>query len=349
MTNLDTIDKLESPLDIVWQFDYAIGIDKLRDLYSKAKKDQWNGEVDLDWSTEIDPSVKLLDDGRMPFTDTKFYKSLSTQTQTDLNANNCAYMLSQFLHGEQGALMVAAQLVDAVPDYEGKLYAATQVMDEARHVEVFEKYCTKLAKVYPLGSGLREMLDATLTAPLWQTKCVGMQMIVEGLALGSFINMKAATDEPLLKKLLEYVIKDEARHVAYGNVYVRERIEDMSKPDREELEDFVFKAITGPFGPKRNNGGGGQMIGPEYRNVLETAGIDPDDFISALMKEMQGGWKPTRGVGEVHTFNDLMMPSLVRAGVVTEKVRERLADAGVRINDDTKRLEELEDAGTIYH
>jgi len=232
--------KLESNVDIIWQFDYAINIDKLQDLYSKAKLDQWNAETDIDWDIPIDPSKELVDPAQNPFSSSPFFKKLSKTQQEEFNANNAAWLLSQFLHGEQGALMVAAELVDAVPDYEGKLYAATQVMDEARHVEVFEKYIRKLSKVYPIEPFLKALIDETLTASLWQSKCVGMQMVIEGLALGSFINMRNATQDPLLKQVLGYVIKDEARHVAFGNVYVKDSFKDISKGDREAKYDLAL-------------------------------------------------------------------------------------------------------------
>ena len=50
------------------------------------------------------------------------------------------------MHGEQGALICTAKIVETVPWIDAKYYASTQVMDEARHVEVFAKYLdTKLS------------------------------------------------------------------------------------------------------------------------------------------------------------------------------------------------------------
>ena len=129
-------------------------------------------------------------------------------------------MLSNFLHGEQGALMVAAQLVNAVPHMDGKFYAATQTLDEARHVEVFAAYIRKLDEVYPIAPGLKQLLDNVLAADDWKKKAVGMQVVAEGLALYSFRDMRNQTEEPLLKKLLTYVSRDEARHTGYGVKYL---------------------------------------------------------------------------------------------------------------------------------
>ena len=124
-TNWETADVLKTPMEVVWQFDYAIDIKKLENLYSKSKKMQWDAEVDLDWSQPIDPSKPLTDDGRFGFDKVPFIQSLSQTTKDTFRAHYTAQLLSQFLHGEQGALMTAAALTHAVPDYEAKLYAAT--------------------------------------------------------------------------------------------------------------------------------------------------------------------------------------------------------------------------------
>ena len=114
-------DILSAPMEICWQFDYAIGIEKLQSLYSKAKRDQWNAEQDLDWSLEIDPSKPIVDEARFGFDNIPFVRKLDDRRREAFTANIAAYRLSQFLHGEQGALMTAAALTHAVPDYEGKL------------------------------------------------------------------------------------------------------------------------------------------------------------------------------------------------------------------------------------
>ncbi|MBW2698778.1 MAG: diiron oxygenase, partial [Deltaproteobacteria bacterium] len=136
-TNWETADVLKTPMEICWQFDYEIGIDKLRNLYSKSKRAQWDAEQDLDWSIPIDPSRPLIEEDRFGLERLPYFQKLSQTKREAFRAHMTAYQLSQFLHGEQGALMTAAALTHAVPDYEGKLYAATQTMDEARHVEVY--------------------------------------------------------------------------------------------------------------------------------------------------------------------------------------------------------------------
>jgi hypothetical protein len=142
-----TAEVLRTPMEIAWQFDYEISIEKLRNLYSKAKRFQWDAERDLDWDQELDAGKPIVDEDRFAFDRIPFFRKLSDSQRERFRAHNSAHLLSQFLHGEQGALMTAAALTHAVPDYEAKLYAATQTMDEARHVEVYQKYVDKLALV----------------------------------------------------------------------------------------------------------------------------------------------------------------------------------------------------------
>ncbi len=346
-TNWESADVLKSPMEICWQFDYDIDIDKLRNLYAKAKEAQWNGEKDLDWSIEIDPSKPLIDESSFGFDRIPFVKTLSNTQQESFRANVGAHRLSQFLHGEQGALMTAAALTHAVPDYEGKLYAATQTMDEARHVEVFERYVRKLAKVYPMSPGLKLLIDDTLQADHWVKIAIGMNMVVEGLALGAFHNMRRATTCELLGQILEGVLRDESRHVAFGNVYVGETIRDMHPDDREDVAEFAYGAlkmmVDATGGPK---GTGRSMPDPGFRQAVEEAGIDLGDFIKGMMEAREQGIRPDQQPGAIHSFKDLMMPALVRVGAVTDRTRKLFEEAEIPVYEDTAKLESLEDSET---
>src|SRR6185369_16500354 len=148
------------------------------------------------------------------------------QLHTELSS----WMLSQFLHGEQGALLAAAQLTTAVPDMDSKYYVATQVVDEARHVEVYDRYLhEKIGFSYPISPHLKTLLDLILKDSRWDMKLLGMQIMVEGLALAAFGIIRQQTSEPLLGKLTHYVMLDEARHVAYGVLALRHYYDDMKE------------------------------------------------------------------------------------------------------------------------
>jgi hypothetical protein len=218
-------------------------------------------------------------------------------------------------------------------------------MDEARHVEVFERYVRMLAEIYPISPVLKKLIDLTLTADHWVKVCIGMQMIIEGLALGAFHNMRRSTSDPLLRQLVEYVLRDEARHVAFGNVYVREAIKDMHPDEREDVAQFTFEAMR--YMVEANGGGRrrGEMNMPDpgYARVLENSDIDPAEFARGVQEALAQGFRSNRAVGAIHAFKDLMMPSLVRVGAVTERTRALFAEAQIKVYEDATVLEGLED------
>jgi len=339
-------DAFRSPMEICWQFDYAIGIGQLRQLYAKSKRLQWDAERDIDWSLPVDPSRPILDDERFGLNEIPFVKRLSASQQETFRAHVGAQRLSQFLHGEQGALMTAAALTHAVPDYEGKLYAATQTMDEARHVEVFERYVRRLALVYPISPFLKNLIDTTLRADHWVKIAIGMNMIVEGLALGAFHNMRKATSCDLLRSIIEGVLRDESRHVAFGNVYVGHVLREMHPDEREDVAQFAFDALMMMVQATGRRKGRPPQPDPTFRRVLENAEIDPADFLAGMQEAREQGIRFDQPPGTVHAFKDLMMPALVRVGAVTGRTRALFAAEGLRIHEDTSVLESLEDAGS---
>jgi len=340
-------DILEAPMQICWQFDYDIHIDKLKNLYAKSKKMMWDAEVDIDWSREIDPSKPLVGGQRLEFDKVPLLARLSDSQKEIFTAESTAHLLSQFLHGEQGALMTAAALTHAVPDYEGKLYAAAQTMDEARHVEVYDRYIKKLANVYPISPWLKQTIDATLQADHWVKIAIGMNMVVEGLALAAFHNMRKDTTCDLLRQITENVLRDESRHVAFGNVYVGETIRDMHPDEQEDIAQFAFdviKMMADSMGGV--DGTGARTPDPGFLTVLDKVGIDLEDFIKALVEAGAAGIDATTPPDRLHSFKDLMMPALVRVGAITERSRELYAQAGIPVWDDLSVLESMEDSET---
>src|SRR3990172_9795552 len=191
-------DEVEAALTAVYNWNYDSEIDSLRTLYGNALERQWIALRDLDWSREIDREAfaNTFSMGGIPIQETGFWRGLDAKTRWEMSRRTAAFMLSNFLHGEQGALMVAAQLVSAVPHMDGKFYAATQTLDEARHVEVFAAYIRKLDEVHPIAPALKKLLDSVLETEDWMKKAVGMQVVTEGLALFAFRDMRSETREP---------------------------------------------------------------------------------------------------------------------------------------------------------
>jgi para-aminobenzoate N-oxygenase AurF len=343
--SMKQVDVSKSPMEICWQFSYEMDNEKLKTLYSKAKRLQWDAEQAIDWSTPIDPSRPLIDEDRFGLNQLPFVQRMSKSQQEALRAHIAAWQLSQFLHGEQGALMTAAALTHAVPDYEGKLYAATQTMDEARHVEVYDRYIKKLALIYPMSQGLKDIIDKTLAADRWVKIAIGMNMVVEGLALGAFQNMRKSTSCDLLRSIVEGVLRDEARHVAFGNVYVGEAIAKMHPDEREDVADFAFEVVCAMRARQRGSDERGNYApDPGFVDVLVAVGIDPADFVRGVMEARGTGVRIQPPADQVHAYRDLMMPALVRVGAVTERARARYAEAGVKIFEDTTVLRAMEQA-----
>ncbi|MFZ4516253.1 MAG: ferritin-like domain-containing protein [Acidimicrobiia bacterium] len=224
-------------------------------LYEKAKRSQWNAN-DLAWDTEVDQEKVVLANGELradansllsPNYDTTGtpFAAFGEKEWLRFGCESQNWMLSQFLHGEQGALMCTAQIVETVPWYDAKMYAATQVMDEARHVEVFGRYLNeKLSGHYPINAHLKMLLDDIISDSRWDMTYLGMQIMVEGLALAAFGFISQTTTEPLLKQLLKYVMSDEARHVAFGVLSLQEFYQQLSAAEIRERQEFAFEAAV---------------------------------------------------------------------------------------------------------
>ncbi len=233
---------------MTWKYDRER--EQLVTLYNKAMSSQWNSVTDLDWATEVDPE-RLVNEQPSPTmqlvaTAAKIPNSpLANWSEKELTTAGIEFMkanLSQFMHGEQGAMMTAAKIVETVPWIDAKYYASTQTMDEARHTEVFAKYLhEKLGEAYPMSPTLDAQIMALLEDSRWDIAYLGMQIVIESLALAAFGDMLRRTNEPLLRKLLRYVMADEARHVAFGILSLAEYYENLSSAELLERQEFMLE------------------------------------------------------------------------------------------------------------
>jgi hypothetical protein len=249
---LDTIHAVEAEIPTTFTWDYGRSRPALGKLYEKAKNSQWNGSTDLDWSIDVDPEKVAAElggginrfailsehpDSPVTAFGDKEWLRFGVEMQNSL--------LSQFMHGEQGALLCTSRIVETVPWIDAKYYASTQVMDEARHVEVFARYLQeKLGTQYGINDNLKALLDDILRDERWDVTYLGMQIMVEGLALAAFGFMHQMTNEPLLKQLLRYVMSDEARHVAFGVLSLQELYGDLTAAELRERQEFAFDAAV---------------------------------------------------------------------------------------------------------
>jgi hypothetical protein len=301
-------------MEVCWQFDYEIDLPKLKNLYAKAKQHQWDADQALDWDQEIDPSKPLIDESQFRFRELSILQRMSKTQRETFTAHATAQLLSQFLHGEQGALLCTAKIVETVPWYDAKLYASTQTMDEARHVEVFHRYIDeKLGGGFQVNAHLRMLLDDIIEDSRWDMTYLGMQVMVEGLALAAFGFMHQMTEEPLLKQLLRYVMSDEARHVAFGVLSLREVYEGMTDAEIKDRQEFAYEAAV----RMRD-----RFLSQE---VWQRFGVNPKEVVPLVLRD------PNREVFQQLLFSKIV-PNCKKLGLLDRNgawLRRRYEEMGV--------------------
>ena len=308
-----------TPLTGSYNWDYRVADNRIQRLYELGKTLNWNGSLDVHWDQTPDwheqtPITPASVDEFLASADWTGYApfdALSTERKLEFFKHDFAWSLSQFLHGEQGALLVASQLASCAPSFNAKLYAASQTFDEARHVEVFNRYLqTKVGLSYPVNQGLKSLLDKILTDERWDLKFIGMQIVLEGLALAAFHIAMNDTDDPVLKELLYLVIRDEARHVTFGVNYLEEFVATLSEEEKEDRAQFAYEACIVsrdrliPTDVYRHFGWDVE----ETRQVLVERGLNAD-FLNMLYARI--------------------IPNLSRIGLLTDQIRPKFEEMGV--------------------
>ncbi|MEV4093944.1 ferritin-like domain-containing protein [Streptosporangium saharense] len=229
--------------DARFTWEYDEGREKLLALYQKGKDKQWDSVKRIDWDIEVDPYDPLgMPDQSLAIYGTRHWEKMGERERKQVRHHAATWQFSQFLHGEQGAMITGARIVETVPDLDAKLYSATQTMDEARHVEIFTRFLhEKLGMVYPINGKLQDLLGETLGDSRWDMPYLGMQVLIEGLALAAFGVIRDVSTKPLPKQILAYVMQDEARHVAFGRLALRDYYAQLSAAELREREDFVIE------------------------------------------------------------------------------------------------------------
>jgi hypothetical protein len=319
-------ENVKATIQTVFDWQYELRQKHLLQLYEKGKAASWNA-TDLDWGTDVDVEriVKTRSQaggGALMNQLLSPPKKLTDDEVIRLNLNMNAFMLSQFLHGEQGALVATAKIVQTVPWEEAKFYAANQVADEARHVEVYHRYLTeKLGINYPIHPSLQQLLDSIITDPRWDVTYLGMQIMVEGLALAAFGMLKLMMpEEPLIQDITTRIMGDEARHVAFGVLSLEDLYtKEMSSTELREREDYVIECT--------------HLLRDRLlmHQVFERLGWDVELWVN-WAKEMPF----MRGFRQM-SFSKIV-PNLKRLGLLTPRVREEYAKL------DLLRFEHMKDS-----
>ena len=230
--------------ETVFTWEYDEGRDKLLNLYEKGKSKQWNSRERIDWSIDVDLDNPIGGpEAYVPIYGSEIWEKMGEKDRNQLFHHMASWQFSQFLHGEQGALICASKIVQTVPDIDSKFYAATQVVDEARHVETYSRFLhEKLQLAYPINQYLKALLDDVVGDSRWDMTYLGMQVLIEGLALAAFGLIRDIAENPLARAVNAYVMEDEARHVAFGRLALRDFYPQLSEKERDEREEFCVEA-----------------------------------------------------------------------------------------------------------
>jgi len=298
-----------------WTYDPSFP--ELGKLTAAAQKGQWQPD-ELPWHIDVDPlnpEVELVDEAITPLGEVPAYHRLTAKEQAIHRHGIMAWMLSQFLHGEQGALFAACQVTQAVDWYEGKLYGSTQVVDEGRHCQVFERYLSeKLQKRYQINDNLFVVLDSLVRDSRWDVKFLGMQILVEGLALGAFGTLRAHSKEPMLRELLRRVITDEARHVHFGVVALQECFaNELSEAEQRERQDWAYEMCL----LLRNRFLAHEFYDEYYGHLMSRRQWDQIIFNSKFTASFR------------KTMFKRIVPNLKRIGLLPDRLRSHYASIGL--------------------
>jgi len=242
--DIDRLDwQVAQEFEANFRWEYADGRDSLMKLYRKGKRQQWDSDTRIDWSQDLDPENPAgMPDEMIAIHGSPVWNRLDAKERTRIRHHVQSWQLSQFLHGEQGALVCTAKIVQQVPNMDAKFYAATQVVDEARHVEAFSRLLhEKYELVYPINPHLESLIEDTLRDSRWDMTYLGMQVLIEGVALAAFGLIRDYARNPLAKSVTAYVMQDEARHVAFGRLALRDYYPQLTDKERDEREEFVVE------------------------------------------------------------------------------------------------------------
>ncbi|ORW99179.1 ferritin-like domain-containing protein [Mycolicibacillus trivialis] len=294
-----------------WEYDE--GRARLLGLYQKGKDKQWDAQSRIDWAQDVDPMNPVgLPDEFHPLFGSPMWEAADDARRAEMRQHSQAWQFSQFLHGEQGAMVCAAKIVEVVPDLDAKFYAATQTMDEARHVETFSRFLQeKVGLVYPINTNLTALLDDTLRDSRWDMPYLGMQVLIEGLALAAFgVLRDLVPPGSLAKQVLAYVMQDEARHVAFGRISLKDYYAALTDTERDEREEFVVDACY--------------LMRDRFRGeeVFETLGLD----VKTCSEWVDNS--PVMAQFRSHLFSRIV-PIVKDIGLWGDKVRRAFTDMGV--------------------
>ncbi len=309
---------VDVPLDLHWTWDYGHEVEELRDLYEKGKRGQWNAESDIDWSAPFPRDTWFLPPKGLLLLPSMLVEMGADEATCRAAAwDEFAHTLSQLLHGEQAALQLCGQLTNVCPTMDAKFAAGAQVIDEVRHIEVLSKFLQrKMGVLYPVNPTIKVLFDKLLSAPTWKLKTLGMQCLFEGIAVGIFDQIAAATSHPLLHDILRRVQIDEARHAAFGILVMRRVVRESTAAERAAMEDFAFSVLECLNANQQLDML--RVLGPKY-------GLDAENVVQMVLA--MPNWPAINSEMYMHT----VVPNLRRLGLLTERTEPEWRRLGMLV------------------
>jgi hypothetical protein len=318
-----------APLTLNWTWEYGSEVEELRNLYEKGKVNQWNAELDLDWSAPVSKDEWVMNPEASLMAQLCKLMGKDEATQKAAAFDELTHLLSQLLHGEQAALQICGQLTNACDKMDEKWYAASQVADEARHIEVISKFLArKMGAIYPINPSLKILLDELLAADTARKKTLGMQTLFEGMAVGIFGMLRQETRNAFVAEMIRRVEQDEARHAAFGVLSMRRAVREADASEKAEMEDWAFGILEALNANQQMDML--HLLGPKY-------GIDAEN-ITKLTLQMPN-WAELNSLIYMHT----VVPNLRNLGLITDRTRERYRDLGM-LYEKPRTITKLSDA-----
>jgi hypothetical protein len=313
----DQID-IEMPLDVNWTWEYGSEVAELRSLYDKGKVNQWNADTDLDWDIPVSKDEWVLNPEASLMAQAAKLSGKDEATQKAAAFDELAFTMSQLLHGEQAALQLCGQLTNVCDKMDQKWYAASQVADEARHIEAISKFLQrKMGTIYPIGATLKVLLDELLQAEGLQKKTLGMQTLFEGTAVGIMDMMRSESRNDLFTEMIKRVEQDEARHAAFGVLTMRRVVKEAEKEEMDAMEDWAFAILEA-------------LNANQQLDMLHVLGPKYDIDAEAVTRMMVA--LPNHAELNSMAFMHTVVPNLQRLGLITERTEEGWRKVGMMVD-----------------
>lgn len=304
-----------APLVVSWTWEYGSEVEELRALYEKGKVNQWNAERDLDWSAPVSKDEWVMNPQASMLAQLCKLMGKDEATQKAAAFDELTHVLSQLLHGEQAALQICGQLTNACDKMDEKWYAASQVTDEARHIEAISKFLSrKMGTIFPINPSLKVLLDELLAAETARKKTLGMQTLFEGMAVGIFGLLRSESRNPFLSEMIRRVEQDEARHAAFGVLSMRRAVREADATEKAEMEDWAFGILEALNANQQLDML--HLLGPKY-------GIDAENITKLTLG--LPNWAELNSLIYMHT----VVPNLRNLGLITERTQEQYRSLGM--------------------